>query len=177
MNGNRGAVVIMIGLAGLFLAVAGASAWQGTARLAGRGSDRGEAGATARAFVEAYGTFDHRDAQGYRERLLGLSTGDLHAAVAESAVDPMAVAQARTLHTTVQSVQVTALAGGDAAATVVAEQQRTELDPATGRLRQTVVRQRVSCRLTQVEGRWLVAEFRLVVEEPGTVAPAIENGG
>jgi len=171
MTGSRGAAVLVVGFAGLLLALAGVSAWQGTSRLRDRGGDRGQVEAAARAFVKAYGSFDSRDPTGYREHLLALSTGSIRDALTVAEVDPVALARSRTVRTWVVSVEVTALAGGQATASLVTEQERTEVDPASGHPRAELVRQRVTCRLIRVDGRWLVAEVRLLGEErqgPGT---------
>jgi hypothetical protein len=171
MTGTRGAAVLVVGLAGMLLALAGISAWQGTSRLRDRGGERAQVEAAARAFVKAYGSFDTRDPGGYRDRLLALSIGSLRDILAGSEVDPVAVAQNRTVRTWVTSVEVTALSGGQATASLTTEQERTDIDPASGHQRAELVRQQVTCRLTRVDGRWLVAEYRLLSEHrqgPGT---------
>ena len=61
MIGGRGAMVALVGLAGLLLVMAVVSGWQGTTRLTGRGDDTTAVKEAASAFVEAYGTFDFRD--------------------------------------------------------------------------------------------------------------------
>src|SRR3972149_6825672 len=73
MIGGGGAMLALAGLAGLLLVVAVVSGWQGTSRLTGRGDDARAVEETAQAFVEAYGTFDFRDPDSYRERLLTLT--------------------------------------------------------------------------------------------------------
>ncbi len=166
MTGNRGAAVLVVGFAGLLLVLAGVSAWQGTARLSNRGGERAQAEAAARAFVKAYGTFDYRDPAGYRDHLLTLSTGSILTALAGSEVDPVALARRQTIRTWVLSVEVTALARNQATALLTADQERGEVDPVTGNQRAIVVRQRVICRLKRVGGRWLMAEVRLLGEEP-----------
>ncbi len=64
------------------------------------------------------------------------------------------------------AVEVTALSEDGATASVTAEQLRRGTDPASGRLTEERVLQRVACRLEKEGGRWLVAEFRLLSEEP-----------
>jgi hypothetical protein len=171
MIGGRGAMVALAGLAGLLLVVAIMSGWQGTTRLTNRGDDTRAVEQAARAFVEAYGTFDFRDPESYRQRLLDLSTGSVRDAVAGSQVDPVATSQQQTLTTRVVDIQVSALSDREATVSVTAEQLRRNVDPASGRLIEERVAQRVACRLAQEEGQWLVAEFRLLSEEPQGQAP------
>jgi len=166
MMGGRGAMVALAGLAGLLLVMAVVSGWQGTTRLTGRGDDTAAVETAARAFVEAYGTFYFRDPESYRQQLLTLTTGSLHDAVAASQVDPVAASQQRTIATRVVSDQVSALSDDQATVSVTAEQLRRSVDPTSGRLLEERVLQRVACRLALEGGRWLVAEFRLLSEEP-----------
>ncbi len=166
MIGGRGAMVALVGLAGLLLVMAVVSGWQGTSRLTGRGGDTKAVEEAARAFVEAYGTFDFRDPDSYRQRLLALTTGPVREAVHASQVDPVALGQQRTMSTRVVAVQVSALSDDEATTSVTAEQLRRGVDPASGRLLEERVLQRVACRLVLEGGRWLVAEFRLLSEEP-----------
>ena len=88
MTGGRGVMVILGGLAALLLVIAIVSGWQGANRLRGQGEGMSEVEEAARLFVEAYGTFDFREPDAYRERLLSLSTGDVHAAIARIAGRP-----------------------------------------------------------------------------------------
>jgi len=164
--GGRGAMVALVGLAGLLLVLAVVSGWQGTNRLTDRSDETAAAEEAARSFVEAYGTFDFRDPDSYRERLLTLATGSVREAVAASQVDPVALGQQRTMTTRVVAVEVTALSDDEATASVTAEQLRRGADPASGRLLEERVLQRVACRLVREGDRWLVAEFRLLSEEP-----------
>jgi hypothetical protein len=164
--GSRGAMVALVGLAGLLLVLAVVSGWQGTSRLTDRSDETAAVEKAARSFVEAYGTFDFRDPGSYRERLLTLTTGSVREALAMSRVDPVALGQQRTMTTQVVAVEVTALSEGGATASVTAEQLRRGTDPASGQLTEERVLQRVACRLVREEGRWLVAEFRLLSEEP-----------
>lgn len=166
MIGGRGAMLALAGLAGLLLVMAVVSGWQGTSRLTGRGDDARAVEETAQAFVEAYGTFDFRDPGSYRERLLTLTTGTVRAAVAASQVDPVALGQQRTMTARVVAVEVTALSDDEATASVTAEQLRRGTDPASAGLTEERVLQRVACRLVREGDRWLVAEFRLLSEEP-----------
>jgi len=163
-------MVILVGLAGLLLVVAAMSGWQGTSRLTGRGDDTSAVEEAARAFVEAYGTFDFRDPDGYRQRLLALTTGSVRDAVQASRVDPVALGQQRTMTTRVIAVQVSALSDDEATLSITAEQLRRGVDPALGRLLEERVLQRVACRLVLEGGRWLAAEFRLLSEEPQSQA-------
>jgi len=159
-------MVALAGLAGLLLVMAVVSGWQGTTRLTNRGDDTTAVGEAARAFVEAYGTFDFRDPEFYRQQLLTLTTGSLNNAIAASQVDPAAASQQRTIATRVVSAQVSALSDDEATVSVSAEQLRRSVDPSSGRMIEERVLQRVACRLVLQEGRWLVAEFRLLSEEP-----------
>jgi len=166
VSGRNGAMAVLGGLAGLLLVIAAVSGWQGAARLRGQGDDIHDVEEATRQFVEAYGTFDFRDPEAHRERLMTLSTGPVFAAVATSPIDAVAVGQQQTVTTEVLTVQVTALSGDEATASATADQTRRALDPATGQLRTLRTRQHVNCRLIRTAGRWLIAEFRLVSEEP-----------
>jgi type II secretory pathway pseudopilin PulG len=165
-HGAFPAAVVLAGLAGGLLALAVLSGWQGVTRLAGREDERTQAIAVARAFAEAYGTFDFRAPDAYREQLLALTTGTLRAAIAAAEPDPVVLAHQHRTATRVTRVQVTALAGHQATATVAAEQRRWGVDPATGHPLAADARQRLVCRLVREGGRWLVAEVRVVAEEP-----------
>ncbi len=166
MSGGRGVMLILGGLAATLLVIAIVSGWQGANRLRGQGEGMSEVEEAARLFVEAYGTFDYREPAAYRERLLSLSTGDVHAAVATSQVDPTALGQKQTMKTDAVTVQVTAFADTEATVSATTEQTRRAVDATTGQLREQRLRQHVILRLVPVEGRWLVAEFRLRSEEP-----------
>ena len=166
MSGGRGVIVILGGLAATLLVIAIVSGWPGANRLRGQGEGMSEVEEAARLFVEAYGTFDFREPAAYRERLLSLSTDDVHAAIAASQVDPSALGQQQTMTTGTVSVQVTAYSDTEATVSATTEQTRRAVDSATGQLREQRLRQHVTCRLIRVEGRWLVAEFRLRSEEP-----------
>lgn len=166
MIGGRGAMVALAGLAGLLLVMAVVSGWQGTSRLTGKVDDTGTVEEAARAFVEAYGTFDFREPDSYRQGLLALTTGSVREAVQASQVDPVALGQQRTMTTRVVAVQVSAVSDDEATVSVTAEQLRRGVDPASGLLSEERVLQRVACRLSMEGGGWLVAEFRLLSEEP-----------
>lgn len=166
MTGGRGVMVILGGLAATLLVIAIVSGWQGANRLRGQGEGMSEVEEAARLFVEAYGTFDFREPNAYRERLLNLSTGDVHAAVAASQVDPSALGQQQTMTTGTVSIQVTAYSDTEATVSATTEQTRRAVDAITGQLREQRLRQHVTCRLLRIDGRWLVAEFRLRSEEP-----------
>ena len=170
MIGGRGAMVALAGLAGLLLVMAVVSGWQGTTRLTGRGDDTKAVEAAARAFVEAYGTFDFRDPESYRQQLIILTTGPVRDAVASSQVDPVALGRQQTMTARVVTVQVSALSDDEATVSVTAEQLRRSVDPTSGRLIEERVLQRVACRLALEGGRWLVAELRLLSEEPASQA-------
>lgn len=166
MSGGRGVIVILGGLAATLLVIAIVSGWQGANRLRGQGEGMSEVEEAARLFVEAYGTFDFREPAAYHARLLSLSTGDVHAAIAASQVDPSALGQQQTMTTGTVSIQVTAYSDTEATVSATTEQTRRAVDSATGQLREQRLRQHVTCRLLRIDGRWLVAEFRLRSEEP-----------
>ena len=171
MTGGRGVMLILGGLAAPLLVIAIVSGWQGANRLRGQGEGMAAVEDAARLFVEAYGTFDFREPDAYRKRLLSLSTGDVHAAVAGSQVDPTALGQQQTMTTSTVSIQVTAYSDSEATVAATTEQTRRAVDATTGQLREQRLRQHVTCRLIRIQGRWLVAEFRLRSEEP------LENTG
>lgn len=166
MSGGRGVMLILGGLAATLLVIAVASGWQGANRLRGQGEGMGEVEIAAQAFVEAYGTFDFREADAYKARLLDLSTGEVWQTVSNSQVDPTALGQQQTMTTDTTSVQVTAYSDTEATVSVSTEQTRRAVDAVTGQLREQRLRQHVTLRLVPVAGRWLVAEFRLRSEAP-----------
>lgn len=166
MNGARGVMLILGGLAGTLLVIAVVSGWQGANRLRGQDQGRGDVEQAARLFVEAYGTFDFREPGAYRARLLDLSTGDVREAITTSQVDPAALGQQQTMTTDAVSVQVTAFSETEATASATTEQTRRAIDPETSQLREQRLKQHVVLRLVPVDGRWLVTEFRLRSEEP-----------
>jgi hypothetical protein len=168
---------VIAGFAGLLLTIAIFSGWQGTTRLTSRGDDTKAVEAAARAFVEAYGTFDFREPDAYRRRLLAVTGGAVREATLASGVDPVAVGQRRTITARVVAVSVSALSEDAAAASVTAEQVRKGVDVETGRLIEERVRQRVACRLAREGDRWLVVEFRLVSEEPLNPTPGARREG
>ncbi len=171
---GRGPGYALFALAALLLAVAVASAWSGASRLTGRGedgaaraaADAAAVEAAASAFVAAYGGFDYRDPHGYTARLAALSGGELRSALAGAAVDAAATSGRRRSRASVQSVSVTALSASAAEATVRSLQQRSWLDPASGRAAGEAVTQQVRLRLVREGGRWLVTEVVLLGEEP-----------
>jgi len=162
---GRGAAYALLGLAALLIAIAVSSGWSGASRLAEREDDRAAVEAAAAAFVSAYGRFDFRDPDGYTARLVALTGGELRDAIAGAAIDSAALAQQRTTTALVESVSVTALSGAAATATVRSRQDRTWLDPTSGRAVREQVIQHVSCRLAREGERWLVAELLLLGEE------------
>lgn len=171
MTGQRGAMFVVAGFAGLLLIMAVFSGWQGANRLTTRGDQTKAVEDSAHAFVQAYGTFDFRDLESYRQRLLSLTSGSVRDAVAGSQVDPVAAGQKRTTATNVTSVSVSAIANDAAAASVTAVQLRRSVDLESGNLIEERVLQRVACRLIREGDRWLVSEFRLLSEEPVSPTP------
>ncbi len=166
MIGGRGAMFALGGLAALLLVLAAVSGWQGTNRLAGRSDDSAAVEKACGLFVEAYGTFDFRDANSYRERLRTLTTGALRAAVTSSQIDSAAIGGLQTVSTRIVRAQATALSDEAATVSVTAEQSRRSVVVGSGQLIDEEVQQRVACRLALEAGSWLVAEFRLESEQP-----------
>ena len=181
---GRGPGYALLALAALLVAMAVTSAWSGASRLAGRGedgaaraaADAAAVEAAASAFVSAYGGFDYRDPDGYTARLAALSGGELRAALAGAAVDPAATSGRRRSRASVQSVSVTALSGTAAESTVRSLQQRSWLDPASGRAAGEEVTQEVHLRLVREGGRWLVTEVLVISEEPAGARGAGREG-
>jgi len=161
----------LLGGGALLLVLAVVSGWSGAQRIGARSDETRAVAAAAEAFVEAYGTFNHRDPGAYRDRLAAVTGGALREAVARAAIDPDAARLRRAITTHVESVSVTALSAADATATVTAVQTRRWSDPALGTTQQQVVRQRVTCRLVREDGRWLVVELHVQSEEPVRVQP------
>lgn len=169
MTGARGVMLILGGLAGTLLVIAIVSGWQGASRLRGQDAGIRDVEAAAQAFVEAYGTFDFREPDAYRARLIDLSTGDVRQAISASQVDPTVLGQQQTMTTETAVVQVTAYSDTEATVSATTEQTRRAVDSATGQLREQQLQQQVTVRLVPVDGRWLVTEFRLRSEE--TIEP------
>jgi hypothetical protein len=163
---GRGAMFLIAGFAALLLIIAVFSGFQGARRLTSQRDETAAVKEAAQTFVLAFGTFDFRQPEVYRQRLLSLSTGVVREAMLASRVDPVAVGQKRTTTTQVLSVSVNALSGDAASASVAAEQLRKSVDPETGKLVEERVTQRIACRLLRQGGAWLLAEFRVVSEEP-----------
>lgn len=166
MSGGRTAGYALLALAGVLLVLAIMSAWSGTQRFASREDNTRSVQDAAAAFVVAYGTFDHREPEAYTSRLVALTADPLRGALDEASVDPDAARVERAITTRIETVTVTALSDGEATVAVTAVQERRWADPVLGLVLQDSVRQRVSCRLLEEGGRWLVAELRLQSEEP-----------
>ncbi|MEX1022419.1 MAG: hypothetical protein WD058_04660 [Dehalococcoidia bacterium] len=173
----RGAGYALFGLAGLLLAVAVASGWHGVARLVGREVETTAVQTVAVSFVAAAGTYDFADAGSYAHRLEPFAVGELRdvlapAVLAPAVLDPTVRTQRRSVATEVESASVTSLSDEAAVAIVTAVQSRRWFDAASGRETEQHVRQRTSCRLVHEDGRWLVAEIRLLSEEPARLDQA-----
>ena len=166
MIGGRAAGYALLGCGGLLLVLAVLSVWSGAQRIGSREHDTRAVASAATAFVTAYGTFDHSDPDAYTAHLVALTAGALRDALARAAVSPDAARLQRVIATEVESVSVTALSAAAATASVTAVQERRWSDPALGTAQQQVIRQRVTCRLVQEDGRWLVVELRVQSEEP-----------
>lgn len=168
----RGAGYALFALAGLLLAVAVASGWHGVSRLVGREDETTAVQTVAASFVAAAGTYDFADAGSYAHRLEPFTTGELRDALAPAVLHPTVRTQRRSVATEVESVSVTALSDEAAVAVVTAVQARQWFDAALGHDTEQHVRQRTSCRLVREDGRWLVAEIRLLSEEPARLNQA-----
>ncbi len=162
----RGAGYALFGLAGLLFAVAVASGWHGVSRLLGREDQTTAVRTVAAAFGAAAGTYDFADAGSYAHRLEPVAIGELRDALAATVIDPTVRTQRRSVATEVESASVTSLSDKEAVAIVTTVQARHWVDAASGRETEQDVRQRTSCRLVRGDGRWLVAEIRLLSEEP-----------
>jgi hypothetical protein len=168
---GRGAMFLVAGFASLLLVIAVFSGFRGARRLTSQGDETAAVEEATRAFAQAFGTFDFRQPEDYRQTLLALSTGAVREATLASAVDPVAIGQKRTTTTSVISVSVNALSGDAASASVTAEELRKRVDSATGRLVEESVTQRITFRVVRQGNAWLVAELRLVSEEPVDPTP------
>ena len=166
MTGGRAAGYALLGCGALLLVLAVLSGWSGAQRIGSREHDTRAVEDAATAFVTAYGSFDHRDPDAYTARLVALTGGALRDALARASVAPDAAPRQRVIATRVESVSVTALSATAATASVTAVQERRWRDPALGTAQQQVIRQHVTCRLVQEDGRWLVVELRVQSEEP-----------
>lgn len=166
MTGQRGAMFILAGFAGLLLMIALFSGFQGVNRLSDRSDDSATVEAVAREFAMAYGTYDYREPERFRDQLLELTTGVLRVMAVNPEPDPVAVGQRRITSVRVVSTAVSALSVDAAAVSITVEQVRRSSDPESGDPIEEHVRQRVNCRLVREGDRWLVAEFRLMFEEP-----------
>jgi hypothetical protein len=164
--GGRATGYALLAFAGLLLVLAVMSGWSGAQRIGSREDDTRAVESAAAAFVTAYGTFDHRDPDAYATRLIALTTGAMRDALAEAAVDPDAARLRRAITTRIESVSLTALSRADATALVTAVQERRWVDPVLGTALGEDIQQRVTCRLVQEDGRWLVVELRVQSEEP-----------
>lgn len=161
MIAGRGAMLALVGLAGLLLALAVVSGWQGTHRLTSRSDDTKAVEQAATEFVEAYGTFDFRDSTSYQERLLLLTTGHVREAVLAAAIDPSAVGQQQTMTSQVTAVTVTAMSDSVATASVTATQTKRSVDPVTGVLSDAQTLEMADCQLVKEGGTWRVAELHI----------------
>ena len=159
--GRHAMGLLLGGFAVVLIALAVVSGWQGATRLGGRSVDTRAIQEAAGRFVASYGTFDASAPDDYRARLLTLTTGPLHAAVLHLEPDPAAIAQQRTLVTDILDIHVLSLERGRATAAVTVDQRRHAVDPSTGGAWVDQVRARITCRLQQTHGRWLVEEVRL----------------
>ena len=177
MTAGRGAAYALLGLAGLLVLAAAASAWSGVSRLSARGDDAASAEEAAAAFVRAYAEFDYRRAELYAPRLAGLAAGGLKSALASASVDPAAVAGRLSGTAAVESARVTSLAGDAAVVAVRSRQERTRVDGESGEVVSEAVTQHASLRLVRSGTRWLVAELELVSEEPAGAAGARRGTG
>ena len=170
MTGGRAAGYALLGCGGLLLVLAVVSGWSGAQRIGSREHETRAVEAAAAAFVAAYGTFDHRDPDAYTAHLVALTGGALRDALARASVASDAGRRHRVIATDIESVSVTALSATGATASVTAVQERWWSDPTPGTAHQQVIRQHVTCRLVQEDGRWLVVELQVQSEEPARTA-------
>ncbi len=168
MTSGRRAGYALLAFAAVLFVVAAIGGWRGAERITAREDQARAVEGAAAEFVLAYGTFDHRTPTAYTARLIDLTAGVLHDALASSAVDPDAARLQRAITTHIEATAATALSPTEATAVVTAVQERRWTDPAFGDERSESVRQRITCRLVREEGRWLVAEMRLEAEGPAS---------
>lgn len=163
--------VVAGGLALVLLAAMAGSGCEAVDRLAARSDAAAAVERTAAAFVVQAGSVDPASADRYAAALLPLATGPLQHALLTAVADPRAGARERRATVRVERTVLTALSAEAASVTVVAVQSRRWSDARAGR-QQEAVRQWIACRLEAVDGRWLVAELRVLAEEPADPAPA-----
>lgn len=169
----RRAGYALCGLACVLIVIAAISTWRGVSRLTASESKATTISAAAATFVTRAGTSAPQDADGYARRLAPLAGGALLDALTQARVDPVVLELRRTVTTRVESVAITSHADDRAVATVRALQSRRWVD-GRGRVLSEQVRQHTSCRLTRVDGRWLVVEVRLLAETPARPPAAVQ---
>lgn len=153
------------GLAGVLLIVAVVSSCRGVSRIAAGNDDSASIAAGAATFVATVGTYRPEDVDSYVARLAPLTAGDLRDAIASAALDPAARGMRRAADTRIEAVSVTSRSASVATVAVTAVQSRRWMDAHAGQ-RSEQVRQRTSCRLARVDGRWFVTAIELLSEEP-----------
>ncbi len=171
MRGSRTAVAL-IGMAGLVAMMSIASVVQRVSTWAPSQADSEAPFWVARSFVEAYGTFDYRAPDFYRERLLPLTAGPLKESLEISTTDPVAIGQQQVRETRVMEAHQTATVRGKVTVAVRAEQVlRRPATPSSQALETRMVQQLI-CDLVQVavgddkrDESWRVVNFRLLSEQ------------
>jgi len=171
MTARRTPGLVLIAFATVLGVFAVAGVCSGMTQLTNRDGEAQAAEATARAFVLALGTFDHRAQQDYTARLSSLATGSLRDSLTAALVDPAASSAQRTMTSRIDAASVTALADGVATVTVTSTQQRRWVDPVLGQSFHESVTQLVTCQLVREGGRWLVSGL-----EPQAIA-TVRPGG
>lgn len=166
MRPGRPAGYALLVLAVALLGVAVVSGLSGATGITVRSDEAAAAEEATTAFVLAFGTFDHAASEGYASGLAALATGTLRASLEQTGVADDAQRLQRSLRTRVETASISALDDGEATVTVTAVQERRWRDAVLDAPRSEAVRQRLACRLVEVGGRWLVAELRLLSEEP-----------
>ncbi len=152
-------------LAAVLLAVMAAAGCQAAARVAARTDATAAVERAASAFVVRAGAVDPAGAAGYAAALTPWTTGPLRQALQGAMEDRSVRTLRRETVTRVETAVVTALGRDEAVVAVAAVQARRWLDARAG-MQHERVRQRIVCRLERIAGRWLVAELRVLAEEP-----------
>ncbi len=137
-------------------------------------TETGAAAQVARAFVEAYGTFDYRDPDIQRERLLALTAGPLQETLAATSPDPAAIGQGPRRQTRVVRRRTTATST-EGVSLIVQAEVLTRRSTLAGQEATTRTTQQLRCDLVReassqelaAEG-WRVVSFRLLSEQIAT---------
>ncbi len=156
MTASRTPGLVLVALAAVLVAFAGAGVCGGVSQLTSRDGQAQAAESAARAFVLALGTFDYRAPHEYAANLAPLTAGPLRSAIAGASVDLGASSAQRTMTARVESASVTSLAEDRATVAVTATQVRRWIDPSLAYPLHESVTQLVLCQLVREDGRWVV---------------------